>query len=97
MCSLHLTHPSAHTPGAVGSRHCSARGAVGGSVPCSRVSPQSWTVSARAGISFGSRSLFSGNRCYMRNLRRSLSKGNSTLRPLEGARGTTYQRSHAEG
>ncbi len=27
MCSLHLTHPSAHTPGAVGSRHCGARGA----------------------------------------------------------------------
>ncbi len=32
MCSLHLTHPSAHTPGAVGSQHCGARGAVGGSV-----------------------------------------------------------------
>ncbi len=31
MCALHLTHPSAHTPGAVGSRHCGARGAVGGS------------------------------------------------------------------
>ncbi len=46
MCSLHLTHPS----GAVGSRHFSARGAVGGSVPCSRVSPQSWTLPARAGI-----------------------------------------------
>ncbi len=46
MCSLHLTHLSAHTPGAVGSRHCSARGAVGGSVPCSRVSPQSWTIPA---------------------------------------------------
>ncbi len=30
MCSLHLTHPSAHTPGAVGSRHGGARGAVGG-------------------------------------------------------------------
>ncbi len=28
MCSLHLTHPSAHTLGAVGSRLCSARGAV---------------------------------------------------------------------
>ncbi len=26
------------------------RGAVGGSVPCSRVSPQSWTLPARAGI-----------------------------------------------
>ncbi len=46
MCSLHLTHPS----GAVGSRHCGARGAVGGSVLCSRVSPQSWTLPARAGI-----------------------------------------------
>ncbi len=44
--SLHLTHPSAHMPGAVGSRHCSARGAVGGSVPCLRVSPQSWTLPA---------------------------------------------------
>ncbi len=42
MCSLHLTHPTAHTPGAVDSQHCGTRGAVGGSVPCSRVSPQSW-------------------------------------------------------
>ncbi len=57
ICALHLTHPSAHTqqrvvnkhthrehtPGAVGSHLCcGARGAVGGSVPCSRVSPQSW-------------------------------------------------------
>ncbi len=50
MCFLHLTHPSAHTTGAVGSRHCGARGAVGGSVPCSRVSPQSWTLPARARI-----------------------------------------------
>ncbi len=55
ICALHLTHPSAHTqqwvvnththtvnthtPGAVGSQCCGARGAVGGSVPCSRVSP----------------------------------------------------------
>ncbi len=50
--ALHLTHPSAHTqqwvvnththtPGAVGSHCSSARGAVGGSVPCSRA-PQSW-------------------------------------------------------
>ncbi len=39
ICALHLTHPSAHTLGAVGSRQCSARGAVGGLVPCSRVSP----------------------------------------------------------
>ncbi len=37
MCLLHLTHPSAHTPGAVGSRHCGARGAVGGSLPCSNI------------------------------------------------------------
>ncbi len=44
MCSLHLTHPSTHTLGAVSSRHCGVRGAVGGSVPCSRVSPQSWTI-----------------------------------------------------
>ncbi len=36
MCSLHLTHPSAHTLGAVGSRRSGARGAAGGSVPCSR-------------------------------------------------------------
>ncbi len=42
MYSLHLTHPSAHTLEAVGSQRCGARGAVGGSVPCSRVSPQSW-------------------------------------------------------
>ncbi len=50
MSSLHLTHPSTHTLGAVGSRWCSARGAVGGSVPCSRVSPQSWTIPAGAEI-----------------------------------------------
>ncbi len=40
MCSLYLTHPSAHTPGA-------HRGAVGGSVPCSRVSPQSNSCRSR--------------------------------------------------
>jgi len=39
-----------HTLGAVGSRHRGARGAVGGSVPCSRVSPQSWTIPAGAEI-----------------------------------------------
>ncbi len=50
MCSLHLTHPSTHTLGAVGSRRSSARGAVGGSVPCSRVSSQSWTIPAGAEI-----------------------------------------------
>ncbi len=53
--------------------------------------PEAWTRDA------ASRSLFSGNHGYMRNLRRSLSKGNSTLRPLEGARGMIYQHSHAEG
>ncbi len=56
ICAQHLTHPSVHTavsseqththcehtPGAVGSQCCGARGAVGGTVPCSRVSPQSW-------------------------------------------------------
>ncbi len=50
MCSLNLTHPSAHTLGAVGSRQCGARGAVGGSVPCSRVSTQTWTIPAGAEI-----------------------------------------------
>ncbi len=42
------THTHTHTPGAVGSQRCGARGAVGGSVPCSRVSPQSWTFPAGA-------------------------------------------------
>ncbi len=42
MCSLHLTHPSGGL--------CVAQGAVQGSVPCSRVSPQSWTLPAGAGI-----------------------------------------------
>ncbi len=46
MCSLHLTHPSAHTLGAVGSQRCGTQGAVGSSVPCSRVSPQSWKIPA---------------------------------------------------
>ncbi len=32
------THSSEHTPGAVGQPYCGTRGAVGGSVPCSRVS-----------------------------------------------------------
>ncbi len=44
-----------------------------------------------------SRSLFSGNYGYIRNLRRSLPKGTSTLHPLEGAMGTLSQRRHAEG
>ncbi len=44
------THTHTHTPGAVGSRRCGVRGAVGGSVPCSRVSPQSWTIPAGAEI-----------------------------------------------
>ncbi len=33
-----------HTPGAVGSQCCGTRGAVGGSVPCSRVSPQLYPI-----------------------------------------------------
>ncbi len=48
ICALHLSHPKCththreHTPGAVGSHLCcGTRGAVGGSVPCSRA-PQSW-------------------------------------------------------
>ncbi len=44
-----------------------------------------------------SRSLFSGNYGYICNLRRSLPKGTSTLRPLEGAMRTLCQRRHAEG
>ncbi len=31
-----------HTPAEVGSQCCGTRGVVGGSVPCSRVSPQLW-------------------------------------------------------
>ncbi len=47
ICPLHLTHPSAHSQQWIHTRSsgqpcCGARGAVGGSVPCSRVSPQSW-------------------------------------------------------
>ncbi len=44
MCSLHTTHPSAPTPGAVGSRRCGTRRAVGGSAPHPRVLPQPRTV-----------------------------------------------------
>ncbi len=50
MCYLHLTHPSAHTLGAVGSRHSSAREAVGGLVPYSGVSSQLWAISTGAEI-----------------------------------------------
>ncbi len=51
ICALHL-NPSkcTHTPGAVGSQCCGTWGAVEGSVPCSRVSPQSWTLPAGAEI-----------------------------------------------
>ncbi len=47
ICPLHLTHPSAHSQQwthtrSSGQPFCGARGAVGGSVPCSRVLPQSW-------------------------------------------------------
>ncbi len=46
------THSSEHTPGAVGSQFCGALGTVGGSVPCSRVSPQSWYWRWRERCSF---------------------------------------------
>ncbi len=63
ICALHLTHPSAHTHssekwtnththGAVGSQCCGAQGAVGGLVPCSRVSPQSWYWGWRESCTF---------------------------------------------
>ncbi len=47
ICPLHLTHPSAHSQQwthtwSSWQPYCGARGAVGRSVPCSRVSPQSW-------------------------------------------------------
>ncbi len=49
------TWSSGHTPGAADTHthththtHTGARGAVGGSVPCSRVSTQSWTIPAGA-------------------------------------------------
>ncbi len=45
MCSLHLTHPSTHTPGVVGSP-----GSSWGFGACSRVSPQLWTIPAGAEI-----------------------------------------------
>ncbi len=49
ICALHLTHSNAHThtpwthTRSSGQPYCcSTRGAVGGLVPCSSVSPQSW-------------------------------------------------------
>ncbi len=45
ICSLHLTHPSAHTLGVVGSRRSGARGAVGGS-GLAQGSHLSWTITA---------------------------------------------------
>ncbi len=50
MCSLHLTHPSAHTwsSGQLTLRHPGS--SRGDSVPCSRVSPQSWRNPAGAEI-----------------------------------------------
>ncbi len=41
MCYLHLTHPSAHTP---------EQWAADAAAPCSRISPQSWTIPAGAEI-----------------------------------------------
>ncbi len=45
------THTQTHTPGAVSSQCCGARGAVGGSVSCSRA-PQSWYWGWRECCSF---------------------------------------------
>ncbi len=41
-----------HTPRAVDSQCCGAQGAVGGSVPCSRVSPESWYRGKRERCAF---------------------------------------------
>ncbi len=65
MCSLHLTHPS----GASGQPTVQRPGAVGGSVPCSRVSPQSWTLPAGPGFeptTFGFTSGFKSNALSIR-------------------------------
>ncbi len=52
-----------HTPGAVGSLLCcGARGAVGGSVPCSRVSLQSWYWGWRERWLFTTKSKWLDNR-----------------------------------
>ncbi len=53
--------------------------------------PEAWPRDA------ASRFLFSGNYGYIRNLRRSLPKGTSTLRPLGVAMGMLCPRRHAEG
>ncbi len=63
MCSLHLTHPSEHTPGAVGSRSGGVRGAVEGSVPRSRVASQSFSTS-RFTLSRFTLSLKEKKNCY---------------------------------
>ncbi len=47
----HTAVSSEHTPGAVGSHCSSTRGAIGGSVPCSRA-PQSWYWRRRECCSF---------------------------------------------
>ncbi len=49
MCSLRLIHPSAPTWSS-GQPTLWRPGSSWGSVPCSRVSPQSWTIPAGAGI-----------------------------------------------
>ncbi len=45
ICSLHLTHPSVHTPAAVGSRRSGAWGAVEGS-GLAQGSHLSWTITS---------------------------------------------------
>ncbi len=51
------------------------------------------SMAQRRSVSFP----FSGNHGYICNLRRSLPKGTSTLRPLGDAMGTLSPRRHAEG
>ncbi len=81
MCSLHLTHPSAHTLGALGSRCCGVRGAVGGS------SGEQFGV--RPGSSLGFGALLKGltsvvdNSCQSRDSNPQPRVTSPTLYPLE--------------
>ncbi len=95
ICALHLTHPTCthtavntpthheHTHGAVGSHLCcGARGAVWGSVPCSRA-PQSWYWGWRERCTFTPPTY---NSCRPETRTRNLSdyESNSlTIRPRE--------------
>ncbi len=50
MCALHLTRPSAHTVGAWAADAAAPGEQLGIRMPCSSVSPQSWTIPAEAEI-----------------------------------------------